>query len=143
MNRILFTVLFSICNLCLTFAQNNNVLGKWKTIDDTNGKAKSIVEIYLKDGKLFAKVIELLEAATTKVCNHCPGEKAGKSLMQMDIIWNMTASESDWDGGQIVDPKNGKVYSCIISLESVDKLKVRGYFGLSLIGRTQYWYRVK
>lgn len=124
-------------------AQNNKVLGKWKTVDDTNGRTKSVVELYIKDGKLFAKVVELLPAATTTICNNCPGEKAGKSLIQMDIIWNMRQYGNEWSGGQIVDPKNGKVYSCIISLESDDKLKVRGFIGFSLIGRTQKWYRVK
>ncbi len=124
-------------------AQDDKILGKWKTVDDTDGRTKSVVELYMKDGKLFAKVIELLAAATTTVCNNCPGNKAGNSLIQMDIVWNMIPEGNEWVDGQIVDPKNGKVYSCIIALESEDKLKVRGYIGFSLLGRTQFWYRVK
>ncbi|NOT37077.1 MAG: DUF2147 domain-containing protein [Saprospiraceae bacterium] len=136
---IFFLYNFSLC----AFAQDYRVLGKWKTVDDTDGRTKSIVELYMKEGKLFAKVVELLPAATTTICNSCPGDKAGKSLIQMDIVWNMRPSGTEWSGGQIVDPKNGKVYSCLISLEKEDLLKVRGYIGLSLLGRTQLWHKVK
>lgn len=138
------TILIIVFNFLISVnGQDNRVLGKWKTVDDTDGRTKSIVELYMKDGKLFAKVVELLPAATTKVCVNCPGEKSGKSLIEMDIVWNMSPDGNQWSGGQIVDPKNGKVYSCQISLESEEKLKVRGFIGFSLLGRTQVWYRVK
>lgn len=142
MKFYVLNILLFILPLCIS-AQNNKVLGMWKTVDDNDGRTKSIVELYMKDGKLFAKVIELLPAATTTICNNCPGEKAGKSLIQMDIVWNMVPEGNEWSKGQIVDPKNGKVYSCNMGLETEDKLKVRGYIGLSLIGRTQIWHRVK
>lgn len=124
------------------YSQNNKVLGKWQTVDES-GQAKSHVEMYMKDGKMFGRVVELLPAATTKVCINCPGDKNGKSLIGMDIIWNMGSVGEEWEGGQIVDPKNGKIYSCSISLEGSDKLKVRGYIGVSLLGRTQIWNRAK
>jgi len=57
-------------------------LGKWKTVDDTDGKTKSIVELYRKDGLIYGKVIDLLPEATIKVCNHCPGEKSGKTYFK-------------------------------------------------------------
>lgn len=123
-------------------AQNNQVLGKWKTIDES-GQPKSHVELYMKEGKMFGRVTDLLPAATTKVCNNCPGEKNGKSLIGMDILWNMISAGDGWEGGQIVDPKNGKIYSCLITLDGADRLKVRGYIGVSLLGRTQIWQRLK
>ena len=132
-----FFLMDSVCG------QNSAILGVWKTIDDENHQDKSHVELYMKSGKLFAKVIQLLPAATTKVCNNCPGEKNGKSLIGMDIIWNMVSSGDIWEGGQILDPKNGKIYSCTLSLEGSNNLKVRGYLGISLFGRTQTWERVK
>ena len=61
----------------------------------------------------------------------------------MEIIDGLTKDDDEWDSGKILDPKTGKVYKCILELEEVDKLKVRGYIGFSLIGRTQYWYRLK
>jgi uncharacterized protein (DUF2147 family) len=123
--------------------QNQAVLGIWRTIDDATGQPKSHVELYMKSGKMFGKVVELLPAATTRVCNNCPGEKNGKSLIGMDILWNMEPDGQEWASGQIVDPKNGKIYSCALSLDGPDKLNVRGYIGISLLGRTQTWHRVK
>jgi uncharacterized protein (DUF2147 family) len=59
------------------------------------------------------------------------------------IIKGLTKDGSEYNGGKITDPKNGKSYKCYLTLESKDKLKVRGYVGFALIGRTQYWSRVK
>lgn len=123
------------------FAQNS-ILGVWQTIDDESGEAKSHVEIYEKNGKIYGKVIKLLPAATVKICNNCPGEKNGKSLIGMDILWELRPYKNYWSYGQIIDPKNGKIYSGSVWLEG-DQLKLRGYIGISLIGRTQIWHRVK
>ncbi len=129
------------------FAQiaiGQSVLGVWKTIDDKTGEPKSHVKIYKKDGKVFGRVVKLLPKATTSTCDGCPGDKNGKSLLDVDILWDLEADDDGvWDDGKIVDPANGKVYSCKISLDTKDKLKVRGYLGFSLFGRTQMWYRVQ
>ena len=140
--KFIFILVTFILAKSLT-TQQDKFLGKWKTIDDTDGKTKSIVELYLKSNKLCGKVIELLPEATSSICNNCPGDKAGKSLLDMDIIWNMEPKDQLWKGGQIIDPKDGKVYSCLISLENQDLLKVRGYIGFPLFGRSQFWQRVK
>ena len=120
-----------------------SVFGVWKTIDDKTGEPKSHVKIYEKDGKLYGRVVKLLPAATTSVCNNCPGDKNGKSLYDVDIIWDMKKDGDKWDGGRIVDPANGKVYRCKIYLKDKDKLIVRGYIGFSLFGRSQTWHRVE
>ena len=101
------------------FSFSQNIIGKWKTIDDETGKEKSIVEIFEKNGKVFGRILGLV------------------------IIKGLTKEDDEYSNGKILDPKNGKLYKCSISLESKDKLKVRGYIGISLIGRTQYWYRAK
>ena len=61
----------------------------------------------------------------------------------MIIIKGLSKEDAEYTNGKILDPKNGKLYKCYITLETKDKLKVRGYIGISLFGRTQYWYRVK
>jgi uncharacterized protein (DUF2147 family) len=73
----------------------------------------------------------------------CEGEDKNKSIQGLLIIKGLTKEDDEYSNGKILDPKNGKLYKCSISLESKDKLKVRGYIGISLIGRTQYWYRAK
>jgi len=61
----------------------------------------------------------------------------------MDILWDMVKVGNKWENGEILDPKSGKIYSCKIELDGKDKLKVRGFMGVSILGRTQTWYKVK
>ena len=122
--------------------QAQSPVGIWKTVDDKTNEPKSHVEIYEKNGKYFGKVVKLLPKATTKVCIDCPGDKNGKSLINMDILWDLKDHKDYWSYGKIVDPADGKVYKCSIWLDGENSLKVRGYIGISAIGRNQTWYRV-
>ena len=137
-------LLLSICILfaSATFAQS--VLGKWKTIDDETGQAKSIVEIYEANNKVYGKIIEIFDVARKNdLCKECSGSDKDKPIQGMIILRGLSKDDDEYSGGKIIDPKNGKTYKCTISLESKDKLKIRGYIGFSLIGRSQYWVRVK
>jgi uncharacterized protein (DUF2147 family) len=134
---ILFLVFFSIS------MNSQSIVGKWKTIDDTTGEAKSIVEVFSKSGKIYAKVAEILDPANkNSVCKKCSGEDKNKPILGLTIIKGLSKDGSEYNSGEILDPNNGKSYKCALSLESKDKLKVRGYIGFSLLGRTQYWHRV-
>ncbi len=125
----------------LSFAQSP--IGIWKTIDDDTKKPKSHIEIYEKDGKIFGKVIKLLDAAKKSICDLCPGEYKDQPILGIDVMKNLVKDGDEWNGGTIMDPNNGKVYKVFIELESDTKLKVRGYIGFALLGRTQYWYRLE
>ncbi|MEZ4772353.1 MAG: DUF2147 domain-containing protein [Bacteroidia bacterium] len=124
-------------------------VGKWKTIDDETGDQKSIVEIFEKDGKLYGKVIQLFRKPNEEqdpICDECDKDdpRYNKRVMGMVILEGLEKGKGNvWENGEILDPKNGSVYSCYIDLIEKDKLKLRGYLGFSLIGRTQYWYRVQ
>ena len=125
-------------------AQSQNVIGKWKTIDDVTGQAKSIVEIYEKSGKIFGKVIEIFDKERkNNLCSNCSGEDKNKPILGMTIIKGLSKEGDTFCNGKILDPKNGNLYKCSIVLEAKDKLKVHGYIGISLLGRTQYWFRAK
>ena len=125
-----------------TFSQS--VIGRWKTIDDETGQAKSIVEIYEASGKVYGKVIEIFdEKRKNDICKECSGTDKNKPIQGMVILRGLEKDDDEYSGGKIIDPKNGKIYKCTIALESKDKLKIRGYIGFSLIGRSQYWVRVK
>ncbi|MFV7236662.1 MULTISPECIES: DUF2147 domain-containing protein [Flavobacterium] len=140
-SRLVIIALFFVA---IFYGQNQTVIDKWKTIDDETGKAKSIVEIYEESGKIYGKVIEILEEEhKKKVCSNCSGEDRNKPILGMIVIKGLTKDGNVYTKGKILDPKNGKLYKCYITLESKDKLKVRGFIGISLFGRTQYWYRVK
>ncbi len=125
-----------------TFAQG--VTGKWKTIDDETGEEKSIVEIYQDNGKIYGKVIEILNPARKNAtCTECEGADKDKPIEGLVIIRGLEKDGDEYNDGKILDPQNGKLYKCYIELESANKLKVRGYIGFSLLGRTQYWQRIE
>ncbi|NUY82246.1 DUF2147 domain-containing protein [Flavobacterium sp. MAH-1] len=134
-------VLFAVMSFSVP---NQGVVGKWKTIDDETGKAISVVEIYESGGKIYGKVVDILNPKDkNKTCVNCSGSDKNKPIIGMTVIKGLTKEGDEYTNGKILDPKHGKLYKCYITLESADKLKVRGYIGVSLIGRTQYWYRVK
>lgn len=123
---------------------SSTVTGKWKTIDDETGKPVSIVEIYEKNGKVYGKVAEVLNPNDRdRKCVNCTGDDKNKPILGLTVIKGLSKEGSEYTNGKILDPKSGKLYKCFITLEGNDKLKVRGYIGVSLIGRTQYWHRVK
>ncbi len=124
-------------------AQAQEVTGKWKTIDDKTGIAKSIVEIYPQNGKLYGKILQILEKGKEdKICIECEGANKDQPVKGMIIINALSEDGDTWEDGTILDPESGKVYKCYITLVNPNQLKVRGYIGFSLFGRTQYWKRV-
>lgn len=127
------------------FAQTSPI-GRWKTIDDETNKPKSIVVIFEKDGQLFGKIEKLFKKADedqNPKCDKCSGLNKDQLIIGMEFLNNLKKeSETLWSGGEILDPNNGKTYSCKIELiEDGKKLKVRGFIGFSLLGRTQVWER--
>ncbi|MFY8180863.1 MAG: DUF2147 domain-containing protein [Flavobacterium sp.] len=136
--------LFLLLVLFFQIVQSQSVLGTWKTYDDETGKEKSIVEIYEENGKIYGKIIELLDKENKgKKCINCSGTDKDKPIQGMVIIRGLSKDGDEYNGGKILDPKSGKIYKCSLSLESKDKLTVRGYIGISLLGRTQKWIRIK
>lgn len=121
-----------------------SVIGKWKTFDDATGDAKSIVEITEKDGKIYGKVIEILNTEKKNAkCNNCPDSDKDKPVLGLYVIKGLSKDGKEYSNGKILDPSSGKLYKCTVSLDGNDKLKVRGYVGISAFGRNQIWTRVK
>lgn len=141
MKKIILAVIVALVSV--NFAMAQDVTGKWKTVDDETGEEKSIVEIYKQNGKVYGKVVEILHKDKQDAkCIDCPGSDAGKPVLGLVIIKGLEKDGDEYDDGTILDPNNGKTYKCLMELESKNKLKVRGYIGFSLLGRTQYWTRV-
>jgi uncharacterized protein (DUF2147 family) len=125
----------------IAFAQSP--IGVWKTIDDETGAAKSHVEIVEKNGKLYGKIVKLLQREPDVVCVECPGAKKNQKVIGLEIIWDMKPYDDYWSYGKILDPESGKEYKCNISMNGSNKLDVRGYVGFAALGRTQTWIRVQ
>lgn len=137
---------FTFCMFLISsISWAQSVVGVWKNVDDEDGKVKSHLEVYKEDGMIHARVKKILENATITTCIKCKGERKDQDIEGMVIMWDMKPEkkENKYKGGKILDPKNGKTYSCKIELKSPDVLKVRGYIKAPLFGRTQEWYRVK
>ena len=122
--------------------QINEIEGIWITQDDETGKKKSEVLLYKNEGKLYGKILNLLlEEDKGKLCVNCKGENKNLAIEGMVIVEGLELNGKTWEEGTILDPKSGKTYSCYITFENDNTLKVRGYIGFSLLGRTQKWIR--
>ncbi|HET6757421.1 MAG TPA: DUF2147 domain-containing protein [Burkholderiales bacterium] len=122
-------------------------VGRWRQIDDETGAAKSIVKIYQENGVLNGRIVELLkkpDAGKPSVCDRCEGELKDAPILGFPLLSGMKKEGSEWTGGTIIDPKNGKRYRAKMALrDNGQKLEVRGFIGFSLFGRTQVWERVE
>ena len=126
------------------FAAEMTPVGTWTTIDDATGKPKSIVQITESNGTLEGKVLEVLqsEQGAHPICKECTGERKDQPVEGMVIIWGVSKDGDVWDGGKILDPKNGKTYKVKLTpMEGGNKLDVHGYIGFALLGRSQVWER--
>lgn len=128
-----------------TMADNMSPEGTWKTIDDETGKPKSIVQIWIDNGELNGKIIELIEPEEENPkCTECEGEMKDQPILGMQFIWGLKEDDGVWDDGEILDPKSGSVYSSKIEVtDGGQKLDVRGYVGFAFAGRSQVWHRVE
>ena len=140
--RISFVFFIFLASIISTSAQSSPI-GIWKSIDDKTGEAKSHIEIYEENGKLYGKIVKLLQRSPDTICEKCSGKKKNKPLIGMIIIEDLIPKDEYWKTGTIMDPENGKEYGCSIWLgnEAGDELKVRGKHWTGLY-RTQTWYLV-
>jgi uncharacterized protein (DUF2147 family) len=122
------------------------ILGVWTT------ESGDEIEIYSCDEGYCAKIVTLVEphypeedpmAGRAKVDRENPDEALrDRPILGLELMSVFTAKGNNrWTGGTIYDPENGKTYKCKITLEGEDRLKVRGYIGVSVIGRTTVWTR--
>ena len=141
---LLFVLVITLSAVTTTLAQTHkadDVLGTW-----LNQEATGKITLFKENGKYFGKLVWLREP-TDKVTglprtdkeNPDPKLKSAP-LIGMVNMKNFTFDgREEWSGGTIYDPKNGKTYKCYIRFESQNKLKIRGYIGVSLLGRNTYW----
>jgi uncharacterized protein (DUF2147 family) len=139
---IIYLVVLLVLIPCFTYTQS--ITGIWKTIDDETGIDKSHVELYIKNEKLYGKIVKILDTSEGEnpLCTECSGTKKNQPILGMEIISGLKERRKDWylDKG-IFDPETGKTYDCKIWLDGKNTLKVRGYIGI--LYRTQTWYRIR
>ena len=118
-------------------------VGLWKTIDDETKQEKSLVRITEANGVLSGRIEKLLDPAKQDAkCEKCTDDRKDKTMTGMTILRNAKANGEVWEGGDILDPNNGKVYRVRLKPDEGGKqLEVRGYIGPFY--RNQHWIRVE
>lgn len=142
----LLLLLFIFSSLTALSQKGDAVIGKWK-----NGEGTGIVEIYrTTSGHYAGKIIWLKEpidpeTGKPKLDKRNPDESK-RQVPTLGLInmhgFKYNEEDNVWEDGNIYDPKNGKEYSCKMELQDNNTLKVRGYIGVSMIGRTDTWTRL-
>ena len=140
----LFTLLVVIFLSANTFAQTTNkdaLIGTWLT-----GSGKGKVQIYKEGDKYNGKIVWLKEPnredGTPKLDrNNSDKALQTRPILGLNMLKGFVFDDDKWVDGTIYDPENGKTYSCKITWRD-GKLDVRGYMGISLIGRTDTWFKV-
>ena len=131
----------------MSLAATPTPAGLWRTIDDETHKERSLVRITEVNGELRGAVEKIFDQPgddPSHICKECKGDRKDKPIVGMTILWGLRRDGDEWTGGEILDPKNGKTYRCKMKLSPDGKsLDVRGYVGLSLLGRTQTWLRAQ
>ena len=127
-------------------ADSMSPVGDWKTIDDETNKPKSVVRISEKDGVISGAVEKIFDPAKqNSKCDECADDdpRKGKPVIGMTILTGLRkAGENVYDGGEVLDPNNGKVYNARVTVvDGGKKLEMRG--SILFFGRTQTWLRVR
>lgn len=119
------------------------IVGVWRT-----GEGNAMVRIYKNGEKYQGKIVWLKEpndpeTGKPKVDKNHPEEGSRtRSILGLVNVWGFRfAEKNNWEEGSIYDPKNGNTYSCTIKMTSQNTIEVRGFIGVSLIGRTDTWTR--
>jgi len=141
-------VAFLMATASIVAMAQNTPAGLWKTIDDDGKTEKSLVRITDAGGVITGKVEKIFDPAKANAkCEKCEGELKDQPVVGMAIITNVKQDPEEtnlWNGGQIVDPNNGKSYKVRLKpIEGGKKLEVRGYIGTPFLGRTQTWIRAE
>lgn len=143
MKKLTFILLLTAISVA-AFPQNKDaIIGKW-----INSSGEAHVEITKRGEKYFGKIVWLKEPKDEKGNNKTdiknPDESLkSKPILGLEILKNFIFEDGKWTNGKIYDPKSGKNYSCNMTLKSNDILNMRGYVGVSLLGRSETWKRVK
>ena len=137
MKNLFFLLLMTVSFI----SYGQTITGQWETFDEETNEKKALIEIYKTNDTYFAKIVNSYKSDADKVCENCKGSKKGQKIRGLVIIEDIKKDGDEYNDGTILDPENGKEYKCYLELEEPNKLKVRGYLGFSLLGRTQYWIR--
>jgi len=143
LRKTLLLIAFIAFSLQLFAQKKDDILGKW-----VNPSGEGQIEIYKRGEKFFGKLVWIKdpndEKGKPKTDEKNPNESLrNKPVLGLEILKNFEFDGGKWQDGTIYDPKSGKTYSCKLTLKEANQLSIRGFIGVSLIGRTEVWKRIK
>lgn len=147
MGKQLFGALILSVMSSLSFAED--ITGMWQSIDDKTGAPKALVEIRKEaNGTYAGKIVKITPRAgytPKETCVDCPAPYTNKPILGLDVMTGLKQGEGlNYVNGRILDPNSGKIYSMKAKLSSNGKrLHLRGYVGVSALGRNQIWIRAE
>ena len=147
MGKQLFGALILSVMSSLSFAED--ITGMWQSIDDKTGAPKALVEIRKEADNTYAgKVVKLTPRAgytPKETCVNCPPPYTNKPITGLDVVTGLKSTDGfNYTSGRILDPNTGKLYSMKAKLSANGKrLHLRGYLGVSALGRNQIWIRAE
>lgn len=130
-----------------SFSFAEDITGLWQTIDDKTGAPKGLVEIRKENDTYVGKIVKVTPRAgytPKETCVDCPPPYTNKPIIGLDVLTGLKSTDGlNYTSGRILDPNTGKLYSMKAKLRSNGKrLHLRGYLGISALGRNQIWIRV-
>ena len=120
-------------------------VGLWRTVDDKTGRETGTVRVFESGGAMYGRIEHINDPARAKLaCVSCSDDRKGKPLVGLDIMRGLKRDGDVWDGGTVLDPETGSIYKASMRLDDGGrKLVLRGYIGISLLGRSQTWLRAE
>lgn len=124
--------------------------GTWQQIDDKTGSPKALIEIRKEANNTYAgKIIKVTPRpgyTPQKSCNNCPTPYTNQPILGMDVLTGLkhVPDTNNYEKGRVIDPLAGKIYNAKVKLSANGKrLTLRGYVGISALGRSQTWLRAE
>ncbi len=138
-----------VCLMSCAMSHAADVAGIWRTIDDRTGFSKALVEIKKQpDGSYTGTIIKIIPRPNytpKELCQHCPAPYTDKPILGLTVLWGLKADPNrpnQYTGAQVLDPLSGKIYKGKAKVNADNRqLTMRGYVGISALGRSQTWIR--
>ena len=141
-----------ICLLCIPIESlhsqqmSTSPAGDWRTFGDRGERPRALVHLTEEGGTLTGTLVESLVPGEelSGICDKCSGSRKDMPMAGLEFLTGLKSrGEGEYRDGEILDPETGKTYRCTVKMIGTNKLLVRGYLGVSLLGRSQEWERIE